>query len=42
MNIQFKAVEIYYPGRPSGLTATRADLVNRDLLAFCRSGLEGG
>jgi non-heme chloroperoxidase len=30
------AVEIYYPGLPHGLTATHADLVNRDLLAFCR------
>ncbi len=28
------AVEIYYPGLPHGLTATHADLVNRDLLAF--------
>jgi non-heme chloroperoxidase len=32
------AVEIYYPGLPHGLTATHADLVNRDLLAFCRQG----
>jgi non-heme chloroperoxidase len=32
------AVEIYYPGLPHGLTATHADLVNRDLLAFCRHG----
>jgi non-heme chloroperoxidase len=30
------AVEIYYPGLPHGLTATHGDLVNRDLLAFCR------
>jgi non-heme chloroperoxidase len=30
------ATEIYYPGLPHGLTATHADLVNRDLLAFCR------
>ena len=30
------AVEIYYPGLPHGLTATHADLVNRDLLEFCR------
>jgi non-heme chloroperoxidase len=30
------AVEIYYPGLPHGLTATHADVVNRDLLAFCR------
>jgi len=32
------AVEIYYPGLPHGLTATHADLVNRDLLAFCQQG----
>jgi non-heme chloroperoxidase len=30
------AVELYYPGLPHGLTATHADLVNRDLLAFCQ------
>ena len=30
--------EIYYPGLPHGLTATHADLVNRDLLAFCQHG----
>ena len=30
------AVEIYYPGLPHGLTATHADVVNRDLLAFCQ------
>ena len=30
------ATEIYYPSLPHGLTATHADLVNRDLLAFCR------
>jgi non-heme chloroperoxidase len=30
------ATEIYYPGTPHGLTATHADLVNRDLLAFLR------
>lgn len=30
------AREIYYPGLPHGLTATHADLVNRDLLAFCQ------
>jgi len=30
------ATEIYYPGLPHGLTATHADLVNRDLLAFCQ------
>lgn len=29
------AAEISYPGLPHGLTATHADLVNRDLLAFC-------
>jgi non-heme chloroperoxidase len=28
--------EVYYPGLPHGLTATHPDLVNRDLLAFCR------
>jgi non-heme chloroperoxidase len=33
------AVEIYYPGLPHGLTATHADLVNRDLLAFCQQGI---
>ncbi len=32
------AVEIYYPGLPHGLTATNPDVVNRDLLAFCRQG----
>jgi non-heme chloroperoxidase len=32
------AVEIYYPGLPHGLTATHADIVNRDLLAFCQEG----
>jgi len=30
------AVELYYPGLPHGLTATHADVVNRDLLAFCQ------
>jgi non-heme chloroperoxidase len=30
--------EIYYPGLPHGLTATHADVVNRDLLAFCQQG----
>ncbi len=30
------AVELYYPGLPHGLTATHAELVNRDLLAFCQ------
>jgi non-heme chloroperoxidase len=29
------AAEIYYPRLPHGLTATHADLVNRDLLTFC-------
>jgi len=33
-----EAVEIYYPGLPHGLTATHADLVNRDLLAFIQQG----
>jgi non-heme chloroperoxidase len=32
------AVELYYPGLPHGLTSTHADLVNRDLLAFCQQG----
>jgi len=32
------AVELYYPGLPHGLTATNADVVNRDLLAFCQQG----
>jgi non-heme chloroperoxidase len=32
------AVERYYPGLPHGLTGTHADLVNRDLLAFCQQG----
>jgi len=31
------AEEIYYPGLPHGLTATHADQVNTDLLAFLRS-----
>jgi non-heme chloroperoxidase len=31
------AKEIYYPGLPHGLTATHADRVNSDLLAFLRS-----
>jgi non-heme chloroperoxidase len=30
------ATAIYYPGLPHGLTATHADQVNRDLLAFLR------
>ena len=33
------AVEIYYPGLPHGLTATHADLVNRDLIAFAHDYL---
>ena len=32
------AEEIYYPGLPHGLTATHPDVVNRDLLAFCKQG----
>jgi non-heme chloroperoxidase len=31
------AQEIYYPGRPHGLTATHADEVNADLLKFLKS-----
>src|ERR1051326_5143934 len=31
------AQEIYYPGLPHGLTATHADQVNTDLLAFVKS-----
>jgi non-heme chloroperoxidase len=31
------AQEIYYPGLPHGLTATHADQVNTDLLAFLKS-----
>ncbi|WP_263359289.1 alpha/beta fold hydrolase [Acidicapsa ligni] len=31
------AKEIYYPGLPHGLTATHADQVNDDLLAFLKS-----
>jgi non-heme chloroperoxidase len=31
------AKEIYYPGRPHGLTATHQDEVNADLLKFVRS-----
>ena len=31
------AKEIYYPGAPHGLTATRQDQVNADLLAFLKS-----
>jgi non-heme chloroperoxidase len=31
------AKEIYYPGLPHGLTATHADKVNTDLLAFLKS-----
>jgi non-heme chloroperoxidase len=29
--------ELYYPGKPHGITATDGDLVNRDLLAFIQS-----
>ena len=32
------AVAHFYPGLPHGLTATHADLVNRDLLEFCQQG----
>jgi len=32
-----KPQEIYYPGAPHGMTATHADRVNNDLLAFIRS-----
>jgi len=35
------AKEIYYPGLPHGLTATHADQVNTDLLAFLRSVQKG-
>jgi len=31
------AQEIYYPGRPHGLTATHQDEVNDDLLKFIQS-----
>ena len=31
------AKEIYYPGRPHGLTATHQDEVNADLLKFLNS-----
>jgi non-heme chloroperoxidase len=34
------AKEIYYPGKPHGLTSTSQDQVNADLLAFLRSGAE--
>jgi non-heme chloroperoxidase len=30
--------EIYYPGAPHGITATHADQVNSDLLAFLQKG----
>jgi non-heme chloroperoxidase len=33
--------EIYYPGLPHGLTATHADQVNADLLAFLKSVQKG-
>ena len=32
------ATEKFYPGLPHGLTATHPDVVNRDLLAFCKQG----
>src|SRR5512146_1088749 len=35
------AKEIYYPGRPHGLTATHQDEVNADLLAFLNSVHKG-
>jgi non-heme chloroperoxidase len=35
------AQEIYYPGRPHGLTATHQDEVNTDLLKFLRSVYQG-
>jgi non-heme chloroperoxidase len=35
------ATEIYYPGTPHGLTATHADQVNSDLLAFLRGQAVG-
>jgi non-heme chloroperoxidase len=35
------AQEIYYPGRPHGLTATHQDEVNADLLNFLRSVQQG-
>jgi non-heme chloroperoxidase len=35
------AQEIYYPGLPHGLTATNADQVNADLLAFLKSVQKG-
>jgi len=31
------AQEIYYPGKPHGLTATHQDEVNADLLNFLKS-----
>jgi len=31
------AQELYYPGKPHGLTATDQDLVNADLLKFLKS-----
>jgi len=36
------AVEKFYPGLPHGLTATHADVVNRDLLAFCQQAKRKG
>jgi len=35
------AQEIYYPGRPHGLTATHQDEVNADLLKFLKSVQQG-
>jgi len=35
------AQEIYYPGRPHGLTATHQDEVNADLLKFLKSVYQG-
>lgn len=31
------AKEVYYPGAPHGITATHADQINAELLAFLRS-----
>ena len=35
------AQELYYPGRPHGLTATHQDEVNADLLKFLKSVQQG-
>jgi non-heme chloroperoxidase len=35
------AQEIYYPGRPHGLTATHQDEVNADLLRFIKTVRKG-